>query len=220
MKAATANWSSSARNVKKISSSWRSSNGYATRILNILDFDISPGLLILSRALRVLAPCSISVRYQVLSCNALQGNFSSPWIMHIAPGWFIPVSNRTLSLLFTACWEPFPDIKPQNIMVRIPDFSVIDEYLKERPADPAAYDPTSGSWKIVSQPLRDFYIQKSTDLETLDVILCDWGSASWVDKHLTEPIQPYCFVHQRSSLEAHGDLRLTSGTWAPCYSRF
>ena len=75
-------------------------------------------------------------------------------------------------------------------MVRIPDFSVIDEYLKERPADPAAYDPTSGSWKIVSQPLKDFYIQKSTDLETLDIILCDWGSASWVDKHLTEPIQP------------------------------
>lgn len=68
-------------------------------------------------------------------------------------------------------------------MVRIPDFSTIDKYLKERPADPAAYDPTSESWKIASQPLRDFYIQKSTDLQTLDIALCDWGSASWVDKH-------------------------------------
>lgn len=82
------------------------------------------------------------------------------------------------------------DIKPQNIMVRIPDFSIIDKYLQERPAGPAAYDPTSESWNIVSQPLRDFYIQKSTDLNTLDIALCDWGSASWVDKHLTELIQP------------------------------
>lgn len=72
--------------------------------------------------------------------------------------------------------------------MRIPDFSIIDEYLKERPADPAAYDPTSGSWKIVSQPLRDLYIQKSTDLETLNIVLRDWGSASWADKRLTEPI--------------------------------
>lgn len=75
-------------------------------------------------------------------------------------------------------------------MVRIGDSSIIDDYLAETPADAAAYDPTSDSSAIVSQPLRDFYIQESSDLMSLDVTLCDWGSASWTNKHLTGVIQP------------------------------
>ncbi|KAK9243458.1 hypothetical protein V1506DRAFT_508474 [Lipomyces tetrasporus] len=56
-------------------------------------------------------------------------------------------------------------------MIQITDFSIIDDYLKEMPADPAAYDCTSDSSTIVSQPLRDFYVRESSDLMTLDVAL-------------------------------------------------
>lgn len=82
------------------------------------------------------------------------------------------------------------DIQPRNIMVQIPDLSTIDDYLKNTTPDPMAYDPGSDPSAIVSQPLRDFYIRESTDLMTLNVALCDWGSASWIDSHLTEVIQP------------------------------
>ncbi|KAK9235405.1 kinase-like domain-containing protein [Lipomyces kononenkoae] len=82
------------------------------------------------------------------------------------------------------------DIQPRNIMVQLTDFSIIDDYLRETPADPAALDPTSDSSTIVSQPLRDFYIPESSDLMTLNIALCDWGSASWSHNHLTEVIQP------------------------------
>jgi serine/threonine-protein kinase SRPK3 len=75
-------------------------------------------------------------------------------------------------------------------MVQIPDLSIIEDYLKDTTPDPMAYDPSSDPSTIVSQPLKDFYIRKSTDLMTLDVALCDWGSASWIDNHLTEVIQP------------------------------
>lgn len=74
-------------------------------------------------------------------------------------------------------------------MVQIADFSIIDDYLEETPADATAYGPDSDSL-IMSQPLRDFYIQESSDLTTLDVTLSDWGSASWTVQHLTEVIQP------------------------------
>ncbi|KAK9367916.1 kinase-like domain-containing protein [Lipomyces kononenkoae] len=82
------------------------------------------------------------------------------------------------------------DIQPRNIMVQIPDFSVIDDYLRETPTDLAAYEPTSDSSTIVSQPLRDFYIRESSDLMTLNIALCDWGSASSTVDHLTDVIQP------------------------------
>jgi serine/threonine-protein kinase SRPK3 len=82
------------------------------------------------------------------------------------------------------------DIQSRNIMVQIPDISIIEDYLKNTTPDPVAYDPSSDPSTIVSQPLKDFYIRESTDLMTLDVTLCDWGSASWIDNHLTEVIQP------------------------------
>lgn len=63
-------------------------------------------------------------------------------------------------------------------------------YLNATSADPAAYDPASDSSAIVSQPLRHFYIRESTDLMSLNITLCDWGSASWTDNHLTPLIQP------------------------------
>ncbi|KAL5342160.1 kinase-like domain-containing protein [Aspergillus crustosus] len=74
-------------------------------------------------------------------------------------------------------------------MIQIPELSIIDDYLKATPSDPAAYDSTSDSSTIV-QPLRDFYIRESSDLTSLNVVLCDWGSASWTGHHLTDLIQP------------------------------
>ncbi|KAE8356786.1 kinase-like domain-containing protein [Aspergillus coremiiformis] len=82
------------------------------------------------------------------------------------------------------------DIQPRNIMIQIPNCSIIDKYLKETPADLAASNPKSDSSILVSQPLRDFYIPESSNLRDLNIALCDWGSASWTDKHLTEVIQP------------------------------
>jgi serine/threonine-protein kinase SRPK3 len=82
------------------------------------------------------------------------------------------------------------DIQPRNIMVQIPDLSTINDYLKNTTPDPTTYDPSSDSSAIISQPLSEFYIRESTDLMTLNVTLCDWGSASWIDNHLTEVIQP------------------------------
>lgn len=38
--------------------------------------------------------------------------------------------------------------------------------------------------------MRNFYLKDSTDLTTLDIALCDWGSASWINNYLTELIQP------------------------------
>lgn len=63
-------------------------------------------------------------------------------------------------------------------MVQINDLSIIDDYLKETPADPTAYDSASESSAIVSQSLREFYVREFSDLTALDIALCDWGSAS------------------------------------------
>jgi len=70
-------------------------------------------------------------------------------------------------------------------MVKVNDYSTVDDYLKQTSPDPAT-NPSA----IVSQSLRDFYIRDRTDLMKLDVALCDWGSASWINNHLTEVIQP------------------------------
>lgn len=85
------------------------------------------------------------------------------------------------------------DIQPSNIMVQIPDDSLIASYLEntevdstatQQTADPTAISPTQG--------LRDFYFAKVErfNMMTLDIALADWGVASWSDNHLTEIIQP------------------------------
>lgn len=68
-------------------------------------------------------------------------------------------------------------------MIRISDFSTIDDYLARTSS---AFSPTSDSPEIASQPLKVFYIRESTNLVSLNVTLCDWGSASWTDNHLTK----------------------------------
>lgn len=77
-------------------------------------------------------------------------------------------------------------------MLQFPDLSIIDEYLKDTPAADPSTDPP-----FKSQPLRNFYLRKSTNLMTLNIALCDWGPASWIGDHLTELIQPVLVAHQK-----------------------
>ncbi|CAG8387669.1 unnamed protein product [Penicillium salamii] len=61
------------------------------------------------------------------------------------------------------------DIKPSNIFVRIRDISLIKSgYLTQVP----------------------YYFNKSDRFDHFDFILGDWGVSSWIDRHLTENIQP------------------------------
>ncbi|WEW60805.1 serine/threonine protein kinase [Emydomyces testavorans] len=72
------------------------------------------------------------------------------------------------------------DIQPNNIMIKIKDHSHVDEYLEATAADPSNPEPH----------IRNFFLTDYLQLDNLDVALCDWGSASWTEKHLTELIQP------------------------------
>lgn len=83
------------------------------------------------------------------------------------------------------------DLKPDNIFVKFRDFSLIQDYLSHMPLpkqnkDEKDYTP------IVSVPLRCSYFSDAQfqDIDGFDVVLGDWGVASWADKHLIENIQP------------------------------
>ncbi|PYI34281.1 kinase-like protein [Aspergillus indologenus CBS 114.80] len=69
------------------------------------------------------------------------------------------------------------DIKQDNIMVKVRDPSIIDRYLKDSLSNPAAN-------------LGEYNFDDISELIHTEVVLCDWGSSSWVRKHLTEMIQP------------------------------
>ncbi|KAA8641675.1 uncharacterized protein ATNIH1004_011811 [Aspergillus tanneri] len=69
------------------------------------------------------------------------------------------------------------DIKQDNIMVKVRDFSVIDRYLQDSVSRPAVN-------------LGEYNFNDTSELTQISIALCDWGSASWERKHLTEMIQP------------------------------
>lgn len=81
-------------------------------------------------------------------------------------------------------------------MIRISDFSTIDDYLARTST---AVSPTSDSPEIVSQPLKDFYIRRLTDLVSLGVTLCDWGSAR-LDR---QPSYQVHITHTTQSLKSY-----------------
>lgn len=101
------------------------------------------------------------------------------------------VSGAMWCLTFDAngCWDL--DIQPNNIFVRFRDYTLIARYLQERKPlvqnrEELRYTP------IPSQSLRNYYFaeEDSTKLDEFDVVLGDWGVASWKTKHLAENIQP------------------------------
>lgn len=51
-------------------------------------------------------------------------------------------------------------------------------------------DKTKQYSAIRSIPLRQYYFHESDYFDHFDFVLGDWGVSSWIDRHLTETIQP------------------------------
>jgi serine/threonine-protein kinase SRPK3 len=102
-------------------------------------------------------------------------------------------TGKRSEIAYKKSYLQFEDIQAGNIMVQIPDESLITRYLEsistETKASPTLDSATTHV--IPSEGLRDFYFpHDGFDMMTLDISLSDWGVASWVDNHLTELIQP------------------------------
>ena len=82
------------------------------------------------------------------------------------------------------------DIKPSNVFVQLEDESLISaSYLAATAADPAAFDPSTKPWMIKSQPIA-LYCPDFKLTSEVNIVLGDWGVATWGNAHLTELIQP------------------------------
>jgi serine/threonine-protein kinase SRPK3 len=81
------------------------------------------------------------------------------------------------------------DIKPDNIMIQVPDEAFILEYLENTPVETTSASP-SETVIIPTQDLRDYYFPEGFNMMNLNIALSDWGVASWSNNHLTDLIQP------------------------------
>ncbi|KAG8415453.1 hypothetical protein J3458_009300 [Metarhizium acridum] len=113
-----------------------------------------------------------------------------------------------LSYLHDTCRVIHTDIKPQNILI---ETSAINKMFQQAPSE--AFRPRD----LVLDPLNDFYresMQVSSSQEDitcppdLSVRLGDFGTASWIDKHLTEWIQPQMLRAPEVILEADWDCKV------------
>ncbi|KFY06020.1 hypothetical protein V492_08182, partial [Pseudogymnoascus sp. VKM F-4246] len=82
------------------------------------------------------------------------------------------------------------DIQPKNIFVRMRDYSLIESgYLVEVPIP--EQDKAEERYTVIpSRPLRYYYFNDGDKFNLFDIVLGDWGVATWTDNHLTETIQP------------------------------
>ncbi|OBT72508.1 hypothetical protein VF21_08690 [Pseudogymnoascus sp. 05NY08] len=82
------------------------------------------------------------------------------------------------------------DIQPSNIFVKIRDYTLIESgYLVEEPIP--QQDKAEKRYTVIrSRPLRQYYFNDDDRFDQFDIVLGDWGVASWADNHLTEIIQP------------------------------
>lgn len=102
---------------------------------------------------------------------------------------------------------PQLDIKPDNILVKFRDYSLIEsEYLLEVPISQQAREETQYS-PIPSQALRGFYFndEDSTRINEFDIALGDWGMTSWTMRHPTEKIKPVALRSPEVLIEAPWD---------------
>jgi serine/threonine protein kinase len=82
------------------------------------------------------------------------------------------------------------DTQPANIMIQMPDESVISDFLANKTVETQNDDPTA-EYKIVkSHSLREVYFAEGFNLMKLKVALSDWGVASINNKELIGLIQP------------------------------
>ncbi|EHK98032.1 putative Serine/threonine-protein kinase SRPK2 [Glarea lozoyensis 74030] len=82
-----------------------------------------------------------------------------------------------------------PNIKPDNIMIQIPDDSIISEYLEKTSVKVLSQDPTTDYQIIQSTSLREFYFAEGFNLMKLKIALSDWTTSSFTSNHLIEFIQ-------------------------------
>ena len=84
------------------------------------------------------------------------------------------------------------DIKPDNIFVKFRDLSLIESgYLTNVPIP--EQDRSEEKYSVIpSTPLRRYYFDDadSKRVDEFDITLGDWGVSSWIDRHLSETIQP------------------------------
>ncbi|TVY51582.1 Serine/threonine-protein kinase SRPK [Lachnellula cervina] len=124
-----------------------------------------------------------------------------------------PVAARFATQLLQAldyahtCGVIHTDIQPNNIMVQVPDESLINRYLERTLSDTRELQLSpedSAEYAIIpTQSLRDFYLPDDHfDVMTVDIALSDWGVASWTSKHLTELIQPVLLRSPEVMIEA------------------
>ncbi|KAL0930689.1 serine/threonine protein kinase [Colletotrichum truncatum] len=82
------------------------------------------------------------------------------------------------------------DIQPSNIFVKLRDPTLITTgYLASVPI-PQQDRAEERYTPIPSRPLRRHYFRDGDRVDLFDIALGDWGVSSWVDRHLTETIQP------------------------------
>ncbi|RAL05375.1 putative serine-threonine protein kinase [Aspergillus ibericus CBS 121593] len=71
----------------------------------------------------------------------------------------------------------YADIKQDIIMIKVRDPTIVNQYLK-------------GIQSKTNPSLGVHNFDTRSELSDITIVLCDWGSASWEDKHLTPLIQP------------------------------
>ncbi|KAI1428423.1 kinase-like domain-containing protein [Xylaria sp. FL1777] len=108
----------------------------------------------------------------------------------------IPVAKKVtkellmaLVFLHDSCQVIHTDIKPQNILIETSEINEMFQYAPSEIFSPLypSHDPPTDYYMKSEQ-----FISGEEELEVADVSirLTDFGTASWVDKHLTEWIQP------------------------------
>ncbi|KAB8255138.1 kinase-like domain-containing protein [Aspergillus pseudonomiae] len=84
------------------------------------------------------------------------------------------------------------DIKPDNIFVKLRDYSLIESGYLADVAVPLQ-DRSEEQYSVVpSTPLRRYYFNEADSRRAaeFDIALGDWGVSSWTDRHLCGLIQP------------------------------
>lgn len=98
------------------------------------------------------------------------------------------------------------DIQPANIMVQLPDESLLTECLGDTP-DQTQTMTLGAEYQIIeSSSLREIYLPEAFNLIKLKIALSDWGVARWSNKHSSPLIQPVALRSPQVLLGAPWDI--------------